>query len=403
MACSKYTLTNTGTTSVNFNYRRCDDSMWEYQVNLDPNQTKNIWLINGTYDAAQIFETSIVLVNNGVYPLTPTPTRTPTGTPTSTPTPSVTTTQTPTNTGTPTQTPTNTETPTQTPTQTNTQTPTNTETQTPTPTPTQTPTNTETPTQTPTNTGTQTPTPTNTGTQTPTPTNTGTQTPTPTNTGTQTPTPTVTPTNALDSFLISSGLTANIACSGSGGSGTIYAETSMFDQNSQFYNNSNGTVTGSMTGFYSYGGLVVELDDSGAEVAGFINCSAVPTPTPTQTTTITPTPTTTSTSTPTPTTTSTSTPTPTPTITPTASQTFFVTYSLGFDASTAGGACTDFATPHLYYSAYVDRPQPNINEYLYNDNTLTTPAADGYYSNGVAWWEITGGTGLITATDPNGC
>jgi hypothetical protein len=60
--------------------------MWEYQVNLDPNQTKNIWLINGTYDAAQIFEASIVLVNNGVYPLTPTPTRTPTGTPTNTPT-----------------------------------------------------------------------------------------------------------------------------------------------------------------------------------------------------------------------------------------------------------------------------------------------------------------------------
>ena len=89
MACSKYTLTNTGTTAVNFNYRRCDDSMWEYQVNLDPNQTKNIWLIDGTYDDAQIFEASIVLVNNGVYPLTPTPTPTQTTTPTNTPTPSV--------------------------------------------------------------------------------------------------------------------------------------------------------------------------------------------------------------------------------------------------------------------------------------------------------------------------
>ena len=44
MACSKYTLTNTGTTQVNFNYRRCDDAMWEYQVELEPNQTKNIWL-----------------------------------------------------------------------------------------------------------------------------------------------------------------------------------------------------------------------------------------------------------------------------------------------------------------------------------------------------------------------
>jgi hypothetical protein len=68
MACSKYTLTNTGTTLVNFNYRRCDDSMWDYQVTLEPNQTKNIWLINGTYDVAEIFESKIVLVDNGVFP-----------------------------------------------------------------------------------------------------------------------------------------------------------------------------------------------------------------------------------------------------------------------------------------------------------------------------------------------
>jgi hypothetical protein len=155
----------------------------------------------------------------------------------------------------------------------------------------------------------------------------------------------------------------------------------MFDQNTQFYNNSNGTVTGSMSGFYSFGGDVVELDDSGAETGGFISCSVVPTPTPTST--------------------STSTPTPTPTITPTASQTFFVTYNLGFDSSTTVDACS--ASTNSYYSAYVDRPQPNIGEYLYDDNTLTTPSGDGYYSNGVAWWQITGGLGLITATDPNGC
>jgi hypothetical protein len=87
MACSKYTLTNTGSTSVNFNYRRCDDSMWEYQVNLDPNQTKNIWLIDGTYSIAQPFLTNLVLVNNGSFPfpVTPIPTATPV-TPTPTPT-----------------------------------------------------------------------------------------------------------------------------------------------------------------------------------------------------------------------------------------------------------------------------------------------------------------------------
>ena len=36
MTCSKYGLTNTGTTAVNFNYQRCEDFLWEYQVNLNP-------------------------------------------------------------------------------------------------------------------------------------------------------------------------------------------------------------------------------------------------------------------------------------------------------------------------------------------------------------------------------
>ena len=70
MACSKYTLTNTGSTSVNFTYRRCDDSMWEYQVQLDPAQTKNIWLINGTYTVAELFKSEISLVNDGAFPPT---------------------------------------------------------------------------------------------------------------------------------------------------------------------------------------------------------------------------------------------------------------------------------------------------------------------------------------------
>jgi hypothetical protein len=70
MACSKYTLTNTGSTSVNFSYRRCDDSMWDYQVELTPNQVKNIWVIDGTYTVAPSFNTSISLINDGVFPPT---------------------------------------------------------------------------------------------------------------------------------------------------------------------------------------------------------------------------------------------------------------------------------------------------------------------------------------------
>ena len=79
MACSKYTLTNTGSTIVNFNYRRCDDSMWDYQVELTPGQTKNIWLINGTFTISPVYNSSISLVNQGAFPpisetATPTPT-----------------------------------------------------------------------------------------------------------------------------------------------------------------------------------------------------------------------------------------------------------------------------------------------------------------------------------------
>ena len=66
MDCKKYTLSNTGSTLVTFNYRRCDDAMWEYQVPLKPAQTKNIWLIDGTYSTA--FPTSIVFGSQGVFP-----------------------------------------------------------------------------------------------------------------------------------------------------------------------------------------------------------------------------------------------------------------------------------------------------------------------------------------------
>ena len=70
MACSKYTLTNTGTTYTSFNYRRCDDTMWQYQVDLEPNQTKNIWLVDSTFSMPPLFEESVVLVNDGEFPPT---------------------------------------------------------------------------------------------------------------------------------------------------------------------------------------------------------------------------------------------------------------------------------------------------------------------------------------------
>ena len=422
MACSKYTLTNTGSTIVNFNYRRCDDSLWEYQVELNPGQTKNIWLINNTYSISPVYVSSISLFNQGAFPpvgqtatptptatltptptttatltptptttatLTPTQTPTPTNTATRTPTPSTTATLTPTQTSTQTptntmtQTPTNTETPTQTPTNTMTQTPTNTATQTPTNTTTQTPTNTETPTQTPTNTSTGTPTqtPTNTGTptQTPTPTNTSTPTQTPTNT----PTQTVTQTSPLKVFNVFSGVTSNAACT-SGISSILYAFDPIFDQNTQFYNNPSGITTVNLSGFYSDGSSVTQLGSGGTQIGFFSLCSILPTQTPTQTNTSTPTNT------------------PTPTTTPTATFGYY-TYSLGTGA-TANDACTDFGSaPNTIYGTVAGGIGPNVGEFLYANTALTIPVTNGYYSNGVAWYQVTGGVGQITSTDPNGC
>ena len=82
MACSRYVLINTGSTVATFNYRRCDDSMWEYQVELQPNQTKNIWLINNTFSIAQQYRDIVELQNWGDFPpttitATPSPTATP--------------------------------------------------------------------------------------------------------------------------------------------------------------------------------------------------------------------------------------------------------------------------------------------------------------------------------------
>jgi hypothetical protein len=575
MACSKYTLTNTGSTTVNFNYQRCDDTLWQYQIELLPGQTKNIWLVNGTYSSAQLFQQSIVLINDGAFPppqITPTPSVTPTLTPTPTvtstvtPTPTVTSTVTPTPSVTasvtPTITPTMTVTPTNsrnsfavtsgttaeiacqginpttiwgedpafdantqfynsasgpvsidmtgyysdgtdvvqvdstgttvgffticntpTPTPTITQTPTVTSTVTPTAsvTPTITPTQTQTPTPsigyytyvlgtgtttndacnnfnvapqtlfgtlaggigpnigetlylnsslttpatnafysngtalyqitgglgqitavepdgcvgivtpTPTITTTPTITPTVTETVTPTPsiTPTETVTPTPTNTETptQTPTPTttVTPTNARFSFLTTSGATSYDACHG-GSSVSIWGDNVNFDQNIFFYDSATGPVTTDMAGFYSYNGVVTEVDSDGSQLGVFTLCAS-PTPTPT----VTPT--------------ASVTPTVTPTLTPTPTQTIgYYTYSLGFDAISAGLACNDFSSsPSNYYAPLIGGPGPNVGEFLYTDSTTTTPAPDGYYSNGVAWYLITGGAGEVTSTDPNGC
>ena len=204
MGCCKYTLKNKGSQIANFNFLKCDDSVWYYEFDLYPEEIKEVWLYDGSYSTE--FKTIEILQKDCNFNIpsitrtvTPTPsitasvTQTPTQTPTNTITSTIT--NTPTNTASNTATQTNTPTPDLTPTMT----PTNTITSTKTPTQTQTVTKTQTmsSTMTPTITTTMTPTQTQTSTKTPTPTKTSTTTPTPTKTSTTTPTPTLTNTPTI--------------------------------------------------------------------------------------------------------------------------------------------------------------------------------------------------------------
>jgi hypothetical protein len=158
----------------------------------------------------------------------------------------------------------------------------------------------------------------------------------------------------------------------------------LFDANTQFYNNSDGTVTIDLAGFFSDGTSVTQLSSGGAQIGSFTLCSVVPTVTPTVT--------------------QTSTPTRTPTQTPTPTATFgYYTYSLG-TGTTANLACIDFGSaPNTIYGTVAGGVGPNVSEYLYVNTALTIPVTNGYYSNGVAWYQVTGGAGQITSSDPNGC
>lgn len=364
MACSKYTLTNTGSTIVNFNYRRCDDSLWEYQVELNPGQTKNIWLLNGTFSIAPVYTSMISLINQGAFPPiseTATPTPTSTTTPTNTPTPSITPSNTQTPTGTASVTPTPTSTPTQTNTPTNTETPTNTPTETPTETPTNTPS--ETPTNTPTTTTTLTATPTNTPSETP--------------TSTPTPSPTD-PQPARYEFSVPHDENSSEAACGSLQNATIFGNAPTFQQTIDDYNFFWACPTGTcpevdLVGWYVNDGDVYELDSEG-NVLGIAPCGATPTPTATAAVT------------------------PTPTTTPTQTIGYY-TYSLGTGA-TSNDACVDFSSaPNTIYGSVAGGIGPNVGETLYFNSGLSVPVINGFYSNGFRWYQVTGGSGLISSSN----
>ena len=67
--CLKYTLTNTNSTLVTFNYRSCSSTVWQYEVSLLPGQTKEIYAVAGSYSSnfRNIAVTSSPVLTNIIY------------------------------------------------------------------------------------------------------------------------------------------------------------------------------------------------------------------------------------------------------------------------------------------------------------------------------------------------
>jgi hypothetical protein len=296
----------------------------------------------------------------------------------------------------PTPTPTNTSTTTPTPTPTNTQTPTVTIGLTPTATPTNT--ETPTPTTTPTNTTTPTTTPTPTNTETPTPTVTTTNTQTPTTTPTQTQTPTC---GTFTTQYLKSEIQGN-----------DNIKFTLFD-NPNYTGNANALCDYTIVGSYDitsgainvpYSTIMANNDhthtySTGAgNISGFTISSVTPVCPCVNVVFIPPTPT------PTVTTTNTQTPTTTPTQTPT--QTFaWYTFSLG-TGITENAACLAYsASPITVYGTIAGGAAITLGDYLYLTASipLTNPVPDGWYSNGLATYNVVGGLGQVGTLDPNGC
>jgi len=127
----------------------------------------------------------------------------------------------------------------------------------------------------------------------------------------------------------------------------------------------------------------------------------LPTSTPTSSETPTPTPSVTSseTPTPTPTITSSETPTPTPTLTQTPTPINYK-FELGY-GFTPNDACS--STDTLFYGSRSGGPTLEVSEILYTNAGVTTPAPNGYYSDGTILYIVSGDNGEITGKYNNGC
>jgi len=124
-----------------------------------------------------------------------------------------------------------------------------------------------------------------------------------------------------------------------------------------------------------------------------------PTMTPTNSATPTPTITSSETPTPTPSITSSETPTPTPTLTQTPTPINYE-FELGY-GFTPNDSCS--STETAFYGSRSGGPTLEVSEILYTNTQATSPAPDGYYSDGTILYIVSGGLGEIIAKYNSGC
>jgi hypothetical protein len=86
--------------------------------------------------------------------------------------------------------------------------------------------------------------------------------------------------------------------------------------------------------------------------------------------------------------------TPSISITPTPSPTY-TEFTLAYSIIDGGNACVSYPTVNT--STYYAAPGSTLTTgtIIYTDSSLTTPAPDGFYSNGVDYWNTGGGSGNL--------
>jgi len=69
MACSSYRITNSSNSEfVYYNYQRCDNSLFEYQVEVPPGETNTFWAIDGTVKSSPFYDNVVDIRNYGQFP-----------------------------------------------------------------------------------------------------------------------------------------------------------------------------------------------------------------------------------------------------------------------------------------------------------------------------------------------